>query len=69
MFKLKDYQNKALTALDSFFRQLCMNVIVATWKSSAPQQDDQRRGVLQQIEDAVLREPLCRQARDMGYCY
>jgi len=41
MFKLKDYQDNALTALDSFFRQLRMNGLTGAWQSCAPLQEKQ----------------------------
>ena len=41
MFKLKDYQDNALTALDSFFRQLRMNGLAGAWQSCVPLQEKQ----------------------------
>ena len=36
MFKLNDYQDNAITALDSFFRQLRMNGLAGAWQNCAP---------------------------------
>ncbi|MBU4273813.1 MAG: DEAD/DEAH box helicase family protein [Proteobacteria bacterium] len=36
MFKLKDYQEKALVALDGFFRQVRMAGLAEAWRSCAP---------------------------------
>ena len=36
MFQLKDYQDNAITDLDSFFRQLRMNGLAGAWQNCAP---------------------------------
>ncbi|ABB30917.1 type III restriction protein res subunit [Geobacter metallireducens RCH3] len=41
MFKLKDYQENALTALDGFFRQLRMSGLAEAWRHCAPVQEKQ----------------------------
>jgi type III restriction enzyme len=39
MFKLKDYQDKALVTLDAFFRKLRMAGLEAAWQDCAPAQE------------------------------
>lgn len=41
MFKLKDYQEQSLTALDDFFRQLRIGGLNAAWQKCAPLQEKQ----------------------------
>src|SRR5574340_741343 len=41
MFKLKDYQEQSLTALDNFFRQLRISGLNAAWQHCAPLQEKQ----------------------------
>lgn len=39
MFKLKDYQDKALVTLDAFFRRLRTAGLEAAWQACAPVQE------------------------------
>ncbi|MHB9100771.1 MAG: DEAD/DEAH box helicase [Sulfuricella sp.] len=48
MFKLKDYQDKALVTLDAFFRKLRMAGLEAAWKDCAPAQ--QKNGQILQAD-------------------
>jgi type III restriction enzyme len=41
MFKLKDYQEQSLTALNNFFRQLRINGLNTAWQQCAPLQEKQ----------------------------
>jgi len=42
MFKLKDYQEKALAALDDFFRKVRTLGLAAAWQNCAPVQEKKR---------------------------
>jgi type III restriction enzyme len=48
MFALKDYQDKALAALDGFFYKLRMVGLDAAWRACAPMQENKNNGQLWQ---------------------
>ena len=56
MFKLKDYQEKALLALDEFFRQVRMVGLQAAWRHCSPVREKQGRTVRVDYNDEAMGE-------------
>ena len=56
MFKLKDYQEKALAALDDFFRKVRTLGLEAAWQNCAPVQEKNGHAVQAQYDTEALGE-------------
>lgn len=56
MFKLKDYQEKALAALDDFFRKVRTLGLAAAWQSCAPVQEKNGHALQAQYDTEALGE-------------